>query len=87
MGGALSPGAGELAPHLSPVLVPLLGFGVSIPGAGVPPPAPPGGCIPPHPRAPPHPHTGTVKGGAVLGGVGRGSMMEDRKELKFFHSE
>ena len=82
----LSPGAGELAPRLSPVLALLLGFGISIPGAGVPPPAPPGGGIPPCPRAPPRPRMGAVKGGAVLGGVGRGSMMEDRKELIFFHS-
>ena len=73
--------------------VPLFGSGISVPGAGVPPLTSPGGGIPPrprippHPRVPPRPRTGAVRGGAVLGGVGRGSMMEDRKELKFFLSE
>ena len=93
MGESLSPGTSELAPCLSPVLAPLPGLSVCVPGAGVPPPPPPGGHVPPCPHIPPHPCTpprpcmGAVRGRAVLGGVGRGSMMEDKKELEFFHSK
>ena len=101
MGESLSPGAGEVGPCLSPVLGPLSGPGVCVSGAGVPPPPPPVGCIPPHPHIPPHvpPHVpprpcvsprpclGTVRGGAVAGGVGGEFMMEGKKKLKSFRSE
>ncbi len=102
MGESLSPGAGEPALCLSPVLALLSGPGVCvpvcIPGAGVPPP-PPGGCIPPHPRIPPRPCipprpripprpcvSPSPRLGAVRGGVG-GFMVEGRKELESFFSE
>ena len=94
---SLSPGAGEVGPHLSPVLGPLSGPRACISGAGVPPLllsvafllvlAFSSHSFPPHPCVSSCPHLGTVRGEAVAGRVGGEFMMEGRKELKSFRSE